>query len=151
MKLVETFTVAAPRDRVWAFMTDPELMGACIPACQGIEVTGPTTHKASVVVKVGPIEATFNLEVEVTEEACADRIVSVTRGEEGTRASIVTSRNFLHRTPLEDGGTEVAYGADVSISGRLGKYGHGVMKKIAKKLANKFAEDFREKVELIEA
>ena len=147
MKIEETFTVAAPRGKVWRFITDPEVMGPCIPGCDSIEVTGPTTYNAGVRVKVGPIKARFNLEVEVIEEIEPDSVISRTRGEEGSRASIVSAESVLRLSDADSGGTEVYYSSEVAISGRLGKYGHGMMKKIAKKLSDKFANDFRERVE----
>ncbi len=147
MKIEETFTIAAPRDRVWRFITDPEEMGPCIPGCQDIEITGPNTYVAQVKVKVGPIKTVFNLEVEVTEEVPPNHVLSKTRGEEGSRASQVSSDNVLRLGDAKDGGTEVYYCSEVTIAGRLGKYGHGIMKKIAKKLGDKFANDFRERVE----
>ncbi len=151
MKIEETFTVAAPRDKVWRFITDPEVMGLCIPGCESIEVTGPTTYNAGVRVKVGPIKARFKLEVEVIEEVEPDRVISRTRGEEGSRASIVSAENVLRLSDADSGGTEIYYSSDIAIVGRLGKYGHGVMKKIVKKLCGKFADDFRERVESTEA
>ena len=151
MKIEETFTVAAPRGKVWRFITDPEVMGLCIPGCDSIEVTGPTTYNAGVQVKVGPIKARFNLEVEVIEEIEPDRVISRTRGEEGSRASIVSAENVLRLSDADSGGTEVYYRSEVAIVGRLGKFGHGVMKKIAKKLCDKFADEFRERVEADEA
>ncbi len=151
MKIEETFTVAAPRGKVWRFITDPEVMGPCIPGCESIEVTGPTTYNAGVRVKVGPIKARFNLEVEVIEEIEPDRVISRTRGEEGSRASIVSAENILRLSDADSGGTEIYYSSDIAIVGRLGKYGHGVMKKIVKKLCGKFADDFRERVESTEA
>jgi carbon monoxide dehydrogenase subunit G len=150
MKIEETFTIAAPRERVWRFITDPQEMGPCIPGCQDIEVTGPTTYVAQVQVKVGPIKTTFNLQVEVTEEVPPDHVLSRTRGEEGSRASQVSAENVLRLSDAEGGGTDVYYCSDVTIAGRLGKYGHGIMKKIAKKLGDKFATDFRERVEAAE-
>ena len=60
-------------------------------------------------IQVGPISARFSLIVEVTEETPPWRVISVTRGEEGTRASIVSAENVLelalarsgdHRGPL---------------------------------------------------
>ena len=151
MKIEGTFTVAAPRSKVWRFITDPEVMGPCIPGCDSIEVTGPNTYLASVRVKLGPIKTKFNLEVELIEEVEPDRIISRTRGEEGSRASIVSAENVLRLSDADSGGTEVYYSSEVAISGRLGKYGHGVMKKIAKRLSDKFADDFRERVESGEA
>ncbi len=151
MKIEDAFVVAAPVERVWAFITDPARMAPCIPGCEGIEVTGPRTYRAKVKIAVGPIKASFNLEVEVTEETPPSYIASVTRGEEGTRASIVTSHNTLRLTPRDGGSTEVHYAADVSIVGRLGRFGLGVMKKKAKALGNQFAESLRARVEAAEA
>jgi len=31
----------APRETVWAKLNDPEVLKACIPGCQSLEVTGP--------------------------------------------------------------------------------------------------------------
>jgi hypothetical protein len=147
MKIEGNFTVAAPRQTVWRLITDPDEMGPCIPGCESIEVTGPNTYTACVKLRVGPIKVRFNLEVEVTEELAPELVISVTRGEEGSRASIISSQNTLRLSDADDGGTEIHYSAEVAISGRLGKYGHGVMKKIAAKLGDKFAEAFRERVE----
>ena len=151
MKIEESFIVAAPRADVWRCITDPEVMGPCIPGCESIEVTGPTTYIADIQVKVGPIKARFNLEVEVIEEVEPDHVISRTRGQEGSRASMVSAESMLRLSDADSGGTEVFYRSEVAITGRLGKYGNGMMKKIAKKLGNKFADDFRERVENGEA
>ncbi len=57
----------------------------------------------------------------------------------------------LRLSDADSGGTEIYYSSEVEITGRLGKYGLGVMKKIAQKLSDKFADDFREQVENGEA
>jgi len=147
VKIEEAFIIAAPRANVWRCITDPELMGPCIPGCESIKVTGPTTYIADIQVKVGPIKAKFSLDVEVIEQVEPDYIISRTRGQEGSRASMVSAESMLRLSDAESGGTEVYYSSEVAITGRLGKYGHGMMKKIAKKLGNKFADDFRERVE----
>jgi uncharacterized protein len=147
MKIEETFVVAAPRALVWRFITDPNEMGPCIPGCQNIEIAGPTTYIAEVRIKIGPIKTTFNLEVEVTEEVAPVHVLSRTSGEEGSRASMVSAENVLRLADAEGGGTEVFYSSEVVIAGRLGKYGHGIMKKIARKLGDRFADAFRERVE----
>jgi carbon monoxide dehydrogenase subunit G len=147
MRVEGSFTVAAPRERVFAEITNPALMAGCIPGCEAIEVIDAKTYRARILVEVGPIKARFNLVVEVTEVEPPARVVSVTRGEEGTRASVVSSNNELLLAPAEDGGTEVRYASDVSVTGRLGKFGLGMMKKKAEALGAKFAENFRGKIE----
>jgi carbon monoxide dehydrogenase subunit G len=92
-------------------------------------------------IAVGPIGTSFNVIVTVTETVEHERVVSVTRGEEGGRASILSANNLLTLTTLDDGSTELAYASYVSISGRLGKFGLGLMKKKAADLADVFARN----------
>ena len=142
-----SFRVAAPRQEVWERIRDPMLMAGCIPGCRAIEMLTPTAYKAVVGVSVGPIRASFNLVVEVLEENPPERVLSRTRGEEGSRASIVSADNVLQLAALDDDTTEVAYSSEVSVTGRLGKFGLGVMKKKAEALGQDFANAFRAAVE----
>ena len=151
MRIEGRFTVAAPREQVYARITDPGLMAACIPGCEAIEVIDAKTYRAKILVEVGPIKARFSLVVEVTAEEPPSRVLSVTRGEEGSRASIVSANNELVLGVAPDGGTDVSYASDVSVTGRLGKFGLGVMRKKAEALGHKFADNFRAKVEMVAA
>ncbi|MCR9221687.1 MAG: carbon monoxide dehydrogenase subunit G [Alphaproteobacteria bacterium] len=143
MKIERRFTVAADRPLVWRLIRDPERMIACVPGCETIEAIDADTYKAAVVVTVGPIKPRFNLIVTILEEQPPDLIRTESKGEEGSRASTVSSHNEVRLLDAEEGGIEIAYSADVAISGRLARYGQGMMKKIADKLAGRFEEQFR--------
>ena len=139
MKIEGAFPVPAPLPAVWAAILDPAVVGPCIPGCSAIEVLSPTEYRATVRVTVGPIGTSFHVVVSVTEIEEGARIASVTRGEEGSRASLLTANNLLLVRALDDGGTEIAYASEVSLSGRLGKFGLGLMRKKAADLAGIFA------------
>ena len=55
--------IAAPVDKVWEALNDPEVLKACIPGCQSLEKKSDTDLAATVVLKIGPIKATFAGEV----------------------------------------------------------------------------------------
>ena len=150
MKIEETFRVAAPLDRVWRVITDPEQVGPCIPGCQEIEVTGPTTYRATVKMAIGPIKTTFNVDVELTEERPPNYAATVSRGEEGGKASTLTAKSELKLAGVDGNETEVTYSSEISLAGRLGKYGLGIMKKKAKTYGEEFAVAFRERAEAAE-
>ncbi len=147
MKIDERFIVNAPIARVWAFINDPEQIGPCVPGCGAIELIGARRYRASVRLAVGPIKTVFTVEVEVTEETPPERLASVTRGEEGGRASSLTANSLLALTPLDGDATEVHYESEVSVVGRLGKFGLGVMRKKVKSLGEAFAAALKERVE----
>lgn len=147
MRIEDRFVVAAPRERVWAAITDPAVVVPCVPGCQGVTMVSPTLYKAAIRVAVGPIKAEFNLEVEVTGEEPPQEVRSRTRGEEGSRASSVSSENVMRLAELGPQETEVYYASEVSVVGRLGRFGLGVMKKKAESLGRDFAAAFKSKVE----
>ena len=147
MKIAETFAVQAPVERVWRFITDPERVAPCVPGCQSHEVLGPREYRARVRVAVGPIKTVFNVTVELTDERAPTFLASTTRGEEGSRASTLTAHSELKLAPSGEGMTEVSYSSEISLVGRLGKFGLGMMKKKARKLGEEFAETFRALVE----
>ncbi len=147
MKVEKTFTVRAAPQAVWDFAKDPEKMAQCIPGCKTITAVDATRYKAHVVVKVGPISAKFNLNLEIIEETPPLEIISRTSGEEGTRASILTAHNIVRLTPNEDGSTEVYCSSESSITGRLGKYGAGMMMKKADAIWDKLAGNICEAIE----
>ena len=146
MKIEDSFRVSASPGTVWAAITDPAIVGPCIPGCEEIQVIDDTRYKARVRIAVGPISASFVLEVEVTELVPPDRVSSVTRGEEGGRASTLKAESELQLRALADGGTEISYSSEVSLVGRLGRFGLGMVKKKAASLGQRFAEAFQSRL-----
>lgn len=147
MVIEESFEVAAPIDTVWRFIRDPEEVGPCLPGCEGIEVTGPNTYKSRIKVGLGPIKTTFTVDVELVEEDPPHYARSLTKGEEGGRASSVSAESELRLRETGNGSTEVAYRSDVNVVGRLAKFGFGMMKKKAASMGEEFAQTFRARVE----
>lgn len=149
MRIEDRFVVAAPRDRVWAAITDPNVVAPCVPGCQGVTIASPTLYKAKVRVQLGVIKADFNVDVELTSQTPPEEMRSRTRGEEGSRASTISAENVLRVTERAPNETEVSYASEVSVVGRLGKFGLGVMKKKAESLGRDFATAFKARVEAV--
>ena len=147
MQLDGTFTIAASRLQVWEAIRDPGLMARCIPGCEAAEKISEDRYHALIGIKIGPISAKFNLVIDVEEEAAPESIRSKASGEEGSRASMLTARNFLSLMEIESNLTEVSWSSDVNVTGRLGKYGLGLMKKKAKSLSDEFVTVFEKRVE----
>lgn len=147
MKIEDSFVVAVPVAAAWAAIIDPTIVAACVPGCGSIEILGADKYRAEVAVAMGPIKTTFRVVVEISEMVPHERVVSVTRGEEGTRASLLTANNVLALRALDPSTTEIAYSSEVSLTGRLGKFGLGLMKKKAKDTGDAFALAFRSRLE----
>lgn len=143
MKIEKQFTVASTQERIWAFITDPNQAGPCIPGCKDIEVLGPGRYRATVQLQVGPIKASFSVTVVARVERPPDYAEYTVQGDEGGKASRITAVNVLSITRLNDTECEVKYTSEVNVVGRLGKFGSGVMQKIADNVGEQFAQAMR--------
>ena len=147
MKIEKTFSVDAPAEAVWQFITSPEKVAPCIPGCEGAEQTGDNTYKAAIKVKVGPIKTRFAVEIETLEERPPEFAAYETKGEEGTKSSRLKAKSTLSLTQLNDTTTEVTYTSEINLLGRLGKFGSGMMQKVADSIGNEFVAGLKEQVE----
>ncbi len=57
MKFEGTVDIKAPRERVWAFLMDPNRVGPCGPGVESVEVIDDTHYKAKAKVGIGFINA----------------------------------------------------------------------------------------------
>jgi carbon monoxide dehydrogenase subunit G len=147
MKIEKTFTVNAPQEQVWSFITDPQKVAPCIPGCEGAEEKERGKYAAAISVKVGPIRTTFHLDIEQTEQRLPQFASYSSKGEEGSRASRISAVSTLALKALSASSTEVTYTSDISIVGRLGKFGSGMMQKIADNIGEEFVAELKRKLE----
>src|SRR6185437_11805679 len=67
MDMTGEYRVAAPRQKVWEALNDPDILKQCIPGCEKIEKLSPTEMTASVRAKVGPVSARFGGKVTLSD------------------------------------------------------------------------------------
>ena len=143
MIIEENFAVEAPLEHVWDCIRDPAFVAPCVPGCQDVEDIGDGAYRAAVKVGIGPIKTVFNLDIQVAEERPPDFARLDTRGQEGATASRLKAKSELILSTTDMGDTNVYYQSDVQVTGRLVKFGLGIMKKKAAALGAEFAENFR--------
>jgi hypothetical protein len=138
------FSVPADPEQLLQHLFDVRLMASCLPGCEKIEPITDAKYRAVLAMAMAGIKARFDLEVEITRRD-ANNVWATTRGEEGGRASTLQaeSRITLQRT---DDGTLVSYESDVAITGRLGRFALGMMKKKAQSLGDEFAANLQKKL-----
>ena len=146
MKIEKTFVVDAPQQAVWDFITSPELVAPCIPGCAGAEETAPGKYHAVIKTKVGPIKTTFKVGIETREERAPEFAAYTTSGEEGSRASMIKAVSTLSLKQLDEDKTEVTYTSEINMLGRLGKFGSGLMQKVADSIGNEFIATMQDRI-----
>jgi carbon monoxide dehydrogenase subunit G len=117
MKIEKSFSIDAPQEDVWQFVSAPEKVGKCFPGCQSVTALGDEKYKAEIKVKVGPIKTVFNVEFEETEKRPSEFAAYTSRGEEGNRASRLKAKSTLTLSPIDANRTQVDYGSESEIEG----------------------------------
>ena len=147
MRIDKSFTIDAPQDKVWHFVSSPEKVGLCFPGCQEIVSLGDDQYKATIKVQLGPIKTVFKVDFEETEKRPMEFLSYTSRGEEGNRSSRLKADSTLSFSPLGENQTKVEYASDISLVGRLGKFGLGMMNKKADSMGDEFVGVLRSKIE----
>ena len=143
------FPIAAPPDALIGHLLDARLMASCLPGCESLEPLPDDRYRAVIVVALAGIKARFNLLVEITRKD-EHNVWSVTRGEEGGNASSLHAHSQVSLAPTAEG-TLVGYRSEVAVTGRLGRFGLGMMKKQAQNMGEEFAVNLRAKLEQLRA
>jgi uncharacterized protein len=137
--------IAAPLPRVWQALNDPAVLKACIPGCQSLEKKSDTELTATVVLKIGPIKATFNGEVTLTN---LNPPQSYTISGEGKGGIAGFAKGGADVTLAEDGAaaTVLKYAAKADVGGKIAQLGSRLIMSTSKKLAGEFFSTFNTKV-----
>lgn len=68
MDFTGSHTFAAPRERVWALLLDPNALRAALPSCKEFRQTGDDAYEAVMSVGVGAIKGTYNAKINVRDK-----------------------------------------------------------------------------------
>ena len=147
MKIEKSFTINATQDDVWRFISSSEKVGMCFPGCQGVTALGENKYKAAIKVQIGPIRTLFNIDFEETEKRPLEFLAYSSRGEENNRASRLKAESTLSLSRIDEFRTQVDYTSEVSIVGRLGKFGASMMAKKADSMGDEFVQVLRTQIE----
>ncbi len=137
--------IAAPIDKVWAALNDPEVLKEAIPGCQNLDMKSPTEMAATVVLKIGPIKATFQGEVTLNN---LNPPHSYTIQGEGKGGIAGFAKGGADVTLSEDGpdATVLKYAAKAEVGGKIAQLGSRLIESTSKKLAAQFFSTFGQKV-----
>ena len=145
MRFEGSVPIKATREKVWAFVTDPEQVGACGPGVESIEVLDATPFKAAAKVGIGFISARFHVDMEFAEQEPPDRALIKAHGQ--APGSAVDATAEMRLSDGEDGTTVMDWSADVNLSGTLASVGARLIDGTANKMIGQTFECMRDKLE----
>lgn len=145
MRFEGTLEIAAPRERVFAFLVDPRQVTRCAPDVQSLEVVDQTRFKVVVRAGIGPIRGTFNFAVDFTELAAPERAALTARGQ--MPGSAVEMKSAMELAALDAARTTMRWSSDVTVSGMIASVGARLMQGTADKMTQQVFACIKEKLE----
>ncbi|MGH7390393.1 MAG: SRPBCC family protein [Candidatus Rokuibacteriota bacterium] len=135
MKIEGSHDVPAPRQKVWEAFLDPERLRQAIPGCEKLEALGNDEYRAVMKVGVAAVKGTFEGKVRLADKnpPVSYRLYAEGSGGPGfVRADTVITLSDV------EGGTRVAYSADVQIGGLIAGVGQRMLGGVSKMMADQF-------------
>jgi carbon monoxide dehydrogenase subunit G len=145
MQFSGTVEIRAPREKVWAFVIDPNQVGSCGPGVESIEVVDDTHFRARAKVGVGFISAKFVVDLQMAETEPPTRAVIKAHGQ--APGSAVDATATMSLKDGADGATTMDWAADVTISGTLASVGARLIEGTANKMIGQTFECMKTKLE----
>ena len=137
MEMSGSRQIAAPREVVWAALNDPEVLKSAIPGCQELTGTPESGFEAIVKQKVGPVSATFQGKVQLTDVVPLTSYTIAGEGKGGA-AGFAKGEAAVALADGEDGGTLLSYNVKANVGGKLAQLGSRLIDGFAKKMADGF-------------
>lgn len=146
MRLEGKTLIAAPREKVWEFLTDATAVARCVPGLESVEVVVPDRKfRALAAVGLGSVKTRFATEVEWLDLDKPTRACMKAHGMAPGGAADATAEMTLADAP--DGSTELAWTAEVSVAGTIASLAARVLGGISKKITGAFFARVRKEVE----
>ena len=132
--------IAAKPDAVWRALNDPEILRQAIPGCETLEKTSDTAFKATVALKIGPMQTRFNGAVTLADMDPPNGYTISGTGSGGVAGNAKGSAKV--RLEPHSEGTRLVYAVDAQVAGKLAQLGSRLIDSTAKMLAGQFFDRF---------
>jgi uncharacterized protein len=150
MELQGETLIAAPRERVWAALNDPEVLRRCIDGVESLDKVGDNRFEGKLNARVGPVRASFTGGVDLQDLDPPNRYTIVGEGKGGVAGFAKGSAEVnLTDEVLPDGatGTRLAYVARSTVGGKLAQLGARLIEGTARGYAETFFARLKAEVE----
>jgi carbon monoxide dehydrogenase subunit G len=144
MKFAGSERIAASRERVYDFVTDPRNFSKGIPEVRSVEVLGPDRFRVVAKLGVSSIGAPFVIDFHVTER---DRPRRARLSARGRGAGSSVDLDIEVELSADGEATSMGWDVDAKVVGILASLGQRVMEPVASQIARGVFARIRENLE----
>ena len=143
-----TYSVKAPADKLWAFVSDVPTVGMCIPGAADVTQSEDGTYLGVVKVRIGPVSLGLAGKLAVQEIDEAARTISLSgEGADRRVPGNVGVKIKMSVSAAEGDTSELVVDSEANVMGKLGEFGQGLIRRKADGMMKSFGENLSKKVE----
>jgi carbon monoxide dehydrogenase subunit G len=144
LKIEGSFKFAAPRERVYEQLRDPDLLKLCIPGCQSLDRQEDGRYVAKIQAGIAAVRGTFTGHVQITNEVASESYTLIVEGSGGP--GFVKGEAVVSLADAEDG-TQITVAGDGQVGGMIAGVGQRVLLPAARMMMNQFFGCMQGKIE----
>jgi len=136
--------IPASQQETWLALNDPQVLKACVPGCEAIDLISDDEYQVTMVARVGPVSAKFKGRLRLSDIRPPESYSIAFEGQGGPAGFAKGSAQV--RLSASNGQTRLAYDVKASVGGKLAQIGSRLVDAAAKKVADDFFRNFRQRL-----
>ena len=153
MEMQASRALPASQQQAWDALNDPDMLKACIPGCDKLELTGEGKYDVGMALKIGPVSAKFKGKLQVSDLVPPESYQLAFDGQGGV-AGFGKGQAQVRLEPLPDDALgqpccELHYSVNATVGGKIAQLGQRLIDGAAKGMAEDFFKRFDEELRLL--
>ncbi len=147
VKSDKNFEINKDIDTVWNILINPEKVVNCVPGAELVEIIDENYFKGKVIIKIGPVTAKFNGDIEIEKKEISNYELNMTgNGSDINGKGGASMGMHIKLNPIEKR-TEILCRMTVSITGRIAQFGARMIEAVNNKMFEQFITNFTNMIE----
>ena len=147
LEFSDTVHLDAPKDEVWETISDPETLTAAVPGAESIERVSERKYTCEITRGISHLTVSLSGEAEFVEMDPPDHVVTRASAFDSKTGSDFEILAGMEMIDADDGGTDLAYTAEVEFTGGVASMSNRLLRPIIGRDVNTYFENIRGTVE----
>jgi carbon monoxide dehydrogenase subunit G len=139
------FSIKAPREKVWSYISNPELVAKTLPELKELKIHSENRFTAKVRLGIGWIKGDFDFDFTIADIIPGAHARLLSHGT-GVKSQIDFDA-VIDLTDSPEGGSILSWKANVMVGGLLASVGQRLIGSAAEKIVNQLFEGLRQELE----
>ena len=147
MKSDNQFTIEHSTAIVWAGLSDIYTVAECLPGASVTDALPNNRYRGRFAVKLGPLAATFEGELEIEHNLNAQSATVSGKGTDTRSSSRAQASLHYQLEPTDAGHTKVSITTNLTLAGALAQFGKAaVIQQVANRITVEFVASFEQRL-----